>query len=108
VTLTRDDIAALASPPEAEDYIASTTTERGRLPRSNTVRTVRGNKVSEWALQVNTPIGQDFWENITTVRVEDNRATGFASQLNYPMSMEAFLAVLQARGEQQLVRDQRQ
>lgn len=105
VTLSKDDITFLSTPPEEDDLVAAPTRNGFDLPRPNASRTVRGNQASHHALQVNTPIGQDIWEDVSTVRIEDNRAMGFASQLNYPTSAEAFLAVLEARHRQRLLTD---
>ncbi|KAH6839486.1 hypothetical protein B0I37DRAFT_386566 [Chaetomium sp. MPI-CAGE-AT-0009] len=108
VTLTKDDITFLSSPPQHENFVAPIQQEVITVPRTNTVRMIRGNEASQNALQVNTPIGQDLWDGVATVRVEDNRATGCASQLNYPTSIEAFLAVVQARSRDWRLGEQRE
>ncbi|QYT00289.1 hypothetical protein H0G86_007379 [Trichoderma simmonsii] len=61
-------------------------------------RIIRENEATEWALQVNTPIGVDVWKDMDSVTIERNKATGNASQWNYPMvSVDAFLAALEMR-----------
>lgn len=60
-------------------------------------RIIRDNQVSLHALQLNSSIGQfDAWENVATVRIEGNQATSHGIQLNHPMSMSAFAAVVHA------------
>ncbi|KAL6822740.1 hypothetical protein J3E69DRAFT_337773 [Trichoderma sp. SZMC 28015] len=83
VTLTEDDIVALSQPKILAD-------QRSRI--------IKDNEATEWALQVNTPIGVDVWKDMDSVIIERNKATGNASQWNYPMaSVEAFLAALEMR-----------
>lgn len=65
-----------------------------------TTRTIRGNEASEYALQINTPIGVDVWKDIGSVVVEYNNVVN-SSQFNYPIeSVDVFLAVMEMRKAQ--------
>lgn len=97
MSLTNDEINLLLVPTKHPALKLTENAER-RGPRLETNRTVRDNEASQYALQVNTPVGQDLWEEVSTVKIERNRATGHASQLNYPTSLEALIAVLEGRG----------
>lgn len=95
MTLTEDDIVALSqakiSIVPGEDNISDRVADQ----RS---RIIRQNEATEWALQVNTPIGVDVWKDMDSVIIERNKATGNASQWNYPMaSADAFLTALEMR-----------
>lgn len=75
ITLSKEDIASLS----AEETLSSP-----KDAKSPTTRIVRGNEASEYALQINTPIGVDVWKDIGSVVVENNEAVN-ASQFNYPI-----------------------
>jgi len=79
-----DDIAFLAEP--AAPAAAKATGFSG---------TVKDNEALNHALQVNTPIGVDIWQNMH-VHVEGNKSSD-GTQVNAPMSEAAFLALLAAR-----------
>ena len=100
MTLTKDDMGFLkfaSQGPDVKELAVAAKAEGSRLLGCDASRTIRANSASDWALQVNTPIDHDVWECVATVRVEGNRASGFATQLNYATSMEAFIAVIKAR-----------
>ncbi|KAK0623479.1 hypothetical protein B0T14DRAFT_494954 [Immersiella caudata] len=61
-------------------------------------RRVAENEASGDALQVNTAVGSDVWKGVGSVTIERNKATGNATQWNYPIeSVETFLATLDRR-----------
>lgn len=85
--MAEDDIAFLSS----QDLV------RGPN-RAETCRIIQNNEASLHALQLNSNIGTfDGWEKVTSVRIEGNRASSHSIQLNYPLSMDAFVAVMQAK-----------
>ncbi|KAF3072776.1 hypothetical protein CFAM422_004972 [Trichoderma lentiforme] len=95
VTLTGGGVVALSQQkismvPEEDNISDQVADQRSRI--------IRENEATEWALQVNTPIGVDVWKDMDSITIERNKATGNASQWNYPMaSVDAFLAALEMR-----------
>lgn len=94
MTLTEDDIASLST---EEAFLAAK--EAGAAGRTTpaTSRNIRENHASGSALQVNTAIGEDVWKDMGSVTIEGNQAGGTASQWNYPISADTFLAALEMR-----------
>lgn len=95
VALTEDDVASLS---RQGTLPASEGSKSSDHAENQTSRVIRANEAANYALQVNTPIGVDLWKNVGSVTIEGNKATGHASQWNYPISsVDAFLAALEMR-----------
>ncbi len=93
--MTEDDIVSLSKQVAAPTFKEANTPD-GMM--SQTARIVRDNEASEFALQVNTPIGVDVWKGMGSVAIERNKAAGYASQWNYPIaSVDTFLTALEMR-----------
>ena len=91
MTLCEDDIAFLST------ENTSTAVEKAGRHLADRPWIARDNIATEHALQVNTPIGVDVWEDIGMLRVERNQASGYALQFNAPMSAETFCMAMAAR-----------
>ena len=91
VTLCEDDISFLST------ENTSPVVEKARRHLADRRWIARDNVATEHALQVNTPIGVDVWEDIGILRVERNKASGCALQFNAPMSAETFCMAMAAR-----------
>ena len=90
MALTEDDMAFLTSQELAQPNWAHGS-------GTATYRVVKDNEVSLHALQLNSSIGEfDAWENVSTIRIQGNKATSHSIQVNHPMSTSAFAVVMQA------------
>ncbi|CZT06718.1 uncharacterized protein RAG0_12384 [Rhynchosporium agropyri] len=56
-------------------------------------RIIAGNTAKDSAIQLLGPIGKDLWEDMR-VRIENNRASGFAAQFAYPTDFATFKCLL--------------
>ena len=91
--MTKEDIYLLS---EQEALAVSKGTGSSGNKRSHL--SVKDNKASLHALQVNTPIGLDVWKDMDIV-IERNMASMGAVQLNAPMSTADFAKTLDAWGK---------
>lgn len=94
MTLTEDDIASLST---EKAFLASKEAGATGGTTPETSRIIRENQASGPALQVNTAIGEDVWKDVGSVTIERNQTGGTASQWNYPISADTFLATLEMR-----------
>jgi hypothetical protein len=64
-------------------------------------RIVIENMTEEQALQINGPIGEKGWREVSHLEIRNNRAAGNSIQLNHGTSMEIFERVLAAQQNSQ-------
>ena len=84
MSLTEEDLDTLGSFVESSAEEENMGTERKIL-----------NNVSQFqALQINAPIGKDIWAHIDRLVIENNRADGLSTQVNYPISVNIFYSLL--------------
>lgn len=93
--LTDDGLAYLSTTEVASFSIEGLSSLRGLtitdeepLTSKRTQRIVIGNLAQDQTLQINSPIGQDEWNEIRHTRVEGNIARGNALQVNWQISRE--------------------
>jgi hypothetical protein len=91
VILSKAEVASLrVEGPSAPSDISEAPTRP--LDQERIERIIIGNMALDDAVQFNGPIGEDIWKNIT-VRIENNRATGTAVQVNYITREQDFQAI---------------
>ncbi|KAB8293067.1 hypothetical protein EYC80_007427 [Monilinia laxa] len=61
---------------------------------STASRTILRNVAKEQAFQINGPIGERGWREVTQLEICDNEATGSSIQINHAVSEEVFLQLL--------------
>lgn len=64
---------------------------------NSTKRIVVDNLTLDQALQINGPIGEDGWREVSHLVVERNNASGTSIQLNHAVSRQDFKDLLAAR-----------
>jgi hypothetical protein len=60
----------------------------------DTERTIVNNLTRVQALQINGPLGEDIWKSISRLEIRDNEAGPISTQVNYPVSLSTFYALL--------------
>ena len=95
VPLSDADIACLS------DEVASPTgdADAAAKPAANapTSRIVIDNSTQEQALQINGPIGEKGWWEVSHLEIRNNKAVGRSIQVNHGTSMDVFERLLAAR-----------
>lgn len=80
---------------------AAATSEGGAsfesTPASASSRIIIDNITEQQALQINGPIGEQGWREVSYLRIETNRASGRSIQVNHGMSTGMFMQMLEAR-----------
>ncbi|KAJ5705424.1 hypothetical protein N7536_001113 [Penicillium majusculum] len=64
------------------------------VTKGGTTRMITGNLTRLQALQINGPVGEDEWKNISHLEIRDNEAGPCSSQVNYPVSGVVFASLL--------------
>ncbi|KAF2640902.1 hypothetical protein P280DRAFT_480369 [Massarina eburnea CBS 473.64] len=95
VALSEHDIALFNR--ESTSLTADTDATLESATRSTTSRIVVGNVTEEQALQINGPIGEEGWWEVSHLKIRNNRASGKSIQINHGMSMDIFEQLLRAR-----------
>lgn len=62
-----------------------------------TSRVIINNSTEGQALQINGPIGEIGWREVSHLEIRNNRATGSSIQLNHATSIDVFKQMLAAR-----------
>ncbi|KAI1152852.1 hypothetical protein F4825DRAFT_450042 [Nemania diffusa] len=62
-------------------------------PNNQTTRGILNNLTWHQATQMNGPIGDDLWKDISKVEIKDNRAGTFSAQINYPVARDDFYSL---------------
>jgi len=95
VPLSNADIACLS------DKVASPTgdADTAAKPAANapTSRIVIDNSTQEQALQINRPIGEKGWWEVSYLEIRNNKAVGRSIQVNHGTSVDVFKRLLAAR-----------
>ncbi|KAI8712033.1 hypothetical protein NCS52_01468500 [Fusarium sp. LHS14.1] len=55
-----------------------------------TERIILNNVAKFQATQINEPLGEDIWASVDRLVVENNQAGALSTQINYPMTLDAF------------------
>lgn len=79
-------------------------TSKSKVPASSststqilTSRIILNNVTKDQALQINGPIGEKGWWEVSHLEIKDNEATGESIQVNHGTSMDVFEKLLAAR-----------
>jgi len=95
VPLSDGDIESLSD--EASSFAGDVDVSSKRAANDPTSRIVIDNFTEEQALQINGPIGEKGWWEVSHLEIKNNKAGGRSTQVNHGTSMAVFERLLLAR-----------
>jgi hypothetical protein len=97
VPLSDDDIASLGdevTPSTGDPEAATSSSANANSPTSGIVL---NNTTKEQALQINGPIGEKGWREVSRLEIRNKEAVGRGIQVNHATSLDVFKRLLAAR-----------
>lgn len=102
IPLTKADLQSLSSTStdsdDASDTLACSSSDAEEISfdiPKRLERIILRNMTRDQSLQINGPVGEDIWKDITRLEIRENEADGFSTQVNYPITIEVFRMLLE-------------